>query len=147
VTRTPDGAVFEVAVPAPLVVIESITGFSPRESNDAWTWRWMGRDASWTIVNVSGRPQAVSLDVELEAFAAPRVLQLRLDGADAGTLTVGTARGRYTAPLTVPTGAHTLTFHPVEPPVVADTLSHNGDQRPLSFAIGDWRWTIRPEQP
>ncbi len=145
---TPDGTVFAVTAPAPAVYTETLSGFSRRELNAAWTWRWMGGDSSWTINNPGARSIAATLEIEFEAFATPRRLQVRLDGRDVDTLAVGTARRRYaTVPMTVPPGRHMLAFHPVEPPVAADTLTHNGDTRPLSFAVGDWRWIARQDQP
>ena len=148
VASMPDGTVFEVAAPLPVIHIEAMDGLSPREGNETWTWRWMSADASWTIVNRSGQVATATLEIELEAFATPRRLQLRLDGREVGTLAVDVARRRYaTGPISVPPGAHSLTFHSIEPPVIADTLSHNGDLRMLTFAVGDWRWTVRQDHP
>lgn len=148
VANMPDGSVFEVTSTVPAVYTETMDGFSPRETNNAWTWRWMGTDASWTIVNTQTRNAVAALEVEAEAFHTSRTLQLRLDGREVDTLVVGTARGTYvTRSFTVPPGRHTLGLHSLEPPISADSVAHNGDARLLSFAVGTWRWTVRQEPP
>ncbi len=149
--RFDDGLVFAVTARPPALYTAAMTGFFPRERNAEWVWRWMGADARWTIVNTSARPIVATLDLELVAFNCARRVELRLDGRpleNVQTLTVEAARRiRRIGPLTVPPGGHELAFHPVEAPTVADDVIHNGDGRPLSFALGTWRWTVVGGQP
>lgn len=156
--RTPDGLhpqarfadsdVFAVTAPAPSVYTAQMNAFDGREYDDEWTWRWMGSDASWTIVNASGRPMLASVEIEMSAFDRPRGLELRLDGRDVQKLIVEKARHLCRiGPLALTPGHHDLVFHPVDPPTVADTVMNNGDSRPLSFAVGTWRWAVEAEQP
>jgi hypothetical protein len=135
--------VFAVTASIPRVYTARVHDFSEREVEGEWTWRWMGTSASWTIVNTGDVEIVAGLTVEVQAFDGLRHLRLTLDGRDVATLRVGTARQFYAVPsFVVPPGRHTLAFVPLEPPVVADTLLHNGDRRTLSFAVGGWRWSV-----
>ena len=85
--RFPDGRVFAVTESAPVVYTAAMTGFYAREHDGARSWRWMGADAAWTVVNTGGHPVAATLCLEVEAFRHARDLQVLLDGrqrADAG---------------------------------------------------------------
>lgn len=142
-----DGDVFGVTAEPPPVYTAAMTAFVDREDDQDWTWRWMGADAAWTIVNTTTRPIVATLDLELSAFQRARVMELRLDGHSLQTLVVEPARRIYQiGPLTVPPGTHALVFHAGESPTVADEVT-TGDRRPLSFALGTWNWTVRGEQP
>jgi hypothetical protein len=140
-----------VTARTPAMLTALMTGFSPRERNAEWTWRWMGTDASWTITNTLEQPVVATLDVELSAFARARHLELRFDTLPVEglqTLIVTSARHTYRiGPLVVPPGDHELLFHPVEPPAVAADVLGNGDTRPLSFAVGTWSWDMPEERP
>jgi hypothetical protein len=138
-----DGVIHALpAHPAP-VYTSRMTSFYGRESGAASSWRWMGPDASWTIVNSSERPLVASADIDIAAFHGDRRLSLLLDGSPVQTLTIEERRGtNRIGPLMLTPGQHVLMFHPAEPPTVADAVLRNGDQRPLSFAIGTWHWTV-----
>jgi hypothetical protein len=145
-----DGDVFVVTAETPSVYTAQMTAFSDREYNEQEerTWRWMGPDASWTIVNLSARPIVAAIGLEMSAFHRARRMELRLDGHSVQTLVVEPSRRTYEiGPLTLPPGHHELVFHPAEAPTVADDAINNGDRRPLSFALGTWNWTVRGEQP
>jgi hypothetical protein len=143
-----DGDVFAVTAETPPVYTAEMTAFSNREFSEDWTWRWMGPDASWKIVNTSARPIVAAIDLEMSAFHRARRMELRLDGHPVQTLVVEPLRRIYQiGPFTVAPGDHELVFHPAEPPTVADDVINNGDRRPLSFALGTWNWTVRSEQP
>jgi hypothetical protein len=147
--RFDDGQVFAVTANAPAIYTATMTGFSPRDHDAAWAWRrWMGTDAAWTIVNTSARPIVATLGLEMLALDHARRMEVRLDGRQVQTLVVEPSRRIYEiGPLTVPPGDHKLVFHPAEAPTVADDVIHNGDRRPLSFALGTWHWSVRGEQP
>jgi hypothetical protein len=145
-----DGDVFVVTAETPSVYTAQMTAFSDREYNEQEnrTWRWMGPDASWTVVNISARPIVAAIGLEISAFHRARRMELRLDGHSVQTLVVEPSRRTYEiGPLTLPPGHHELVFHPAEAPTVADDAINNGDRRPLSFALGTWNWTVRGEQP
>jgi hypothetical protein len=145
--RLNDGQVFEVTTPRPAIYTAEMTGFSPRERDVWWTWRWMGVDASWTVVNTRARPVVATLRLEAVTFQHARRLALRFDGRDVQTLVIGPSRQVYQAvPLVVNPGAHELVFHPVDAPTVASDVIDNGDRRPLSFAIGAWSWGVEDER-
>jgi hypothetical protein len=149
--RFNDGQVLAVTARTPAILTTLMTGFSPRERNAEWTWRWMGTDAFWTITNTLETPVIATLDVELSAFARARHLELRFDTLPVDgleTLVVTSARGTYrVGSLVVPPGDHQLLFHPIEAPDVAADVLGNGDARPLSFAVGTWRWDTPEERP
>jgi hypothetical protein len=141
--RFPDADVFTVTARRPAIYTAAMHAFYPREYDETWTWRWMGPPASWKIVNRTDRSIAGTAVVEIAAFAAPRRLRLSLDGLAVQTLVVGAQRSvSRVGPLTLSPGDHELVFSPSEAPTVADEIVHNGDRRPLSFAVGGWNWTI-----
>jgi len=146
-----DGEVFAVTAQTPEIYTATMTGFWPRERNAEWTWRWMGKDAAWTIVNTTAQPIVATLGIELSAFYVARRMELLLDRRpveNVQPLVVEPARRIYRiGPLTVSPGGHQLVFHPVEAPTVARDVIHNGDPRRLSFALGTWNWSVRGDQP
>jgi hypothetical protein len=146
--RFDDADVFAVtAAPAPLYTAE-MTAFFPVEHDESRTWRWLGHDASWRIVNRSGRPVVAAVDIEMWALGRARRLGLQLDGREVQVLLIQEQPRPYrVGPLVLVPGDHELAFHPAEPPTVADDLVKNGDRRSLSFAVGAWRWTVLEEQP
>lgn len=144
--RFADAEVFVVTAPPPIVHTGLMAGFYPREYDTARTWRWMGADASWTVVNRSESTVLASGSVEIVAFAGPRRLTIFLDGAEVQTLTVSEQHGTYVVgPLSLSSGSHHLAFHSAEPPTVADNVLKNGDPRALSFGVGAWEWTVDGE--
>jgi hypothetical protein len=143
-----DGQVFAVSAEQPPIYTATMSGFSPREQDGEWAWRWMGADAAWTITNTSGRPVVATVGLEVSAFHHARRMDLLLDGRHIQTLLVQPSRRVYQlGPIAVMPGDHELRFHPAEEPTVAGDVIHNDDRRPLSFALGTWNWTVRGEQP
>jgi hypothetical protein len=143
-----DGQVFAVTARTPAIYTATMTGFFPREHDAEWTWRWMGADAAWTIVNTRAQPILTVLDIELSAFHRGRPVELRLDGRRVQAFVVEPTRRIYQSePFVVPPGGHELLFHPSDAPTVADDVIKNGDRRALSFALGAWNWDVRGEQP
>ncbi len=142
------GRVFAITAQTPAVYTATMTGFSPREHDGERSWRWMGTDAAWTVVNTGARPIVATLDLELSAFNRARRLELWLDGHQVQTLVVEPSRRIYLiGPLTVSPGDRALVFHPSEAPTVAGDVVDTGDRRPLSFAFGTWTWTVRGARP
>lgn len=141
-THFDDGDVLAVLAPASPVYTTMMGAFHPRERDRDWTWRWMGPPAHWTVLNPSGLPVTAVLHVELMAFHSARTVEIVVDGVHAQTLTV-TPRRRLMpiGPLALTPGRHSLEFRPVAPPTVAAEILHNGDDRPLSLAVGTWYWT------
>ena len=128
--------------PSELVYTRTITGFWPREHGSRTTWRWMGADASWTIVTPTPRPR-VTLEVDMSAFHETRALAVRLDGGDQQTLDVGQDSRTYRiGPLALSPGAHLLTFHAAAPATMADEVIGNGDRRALAISVGAWKWSV-----
>jgi hypothetical protein len=145
-----DGEVFAVTAPPPSIYTAQMTAFSPREhlGGTGVTWRWMGPDASWKIVNRVGRPMVASVDIEMSAFGGRRRVELLLDRQEVQRLIIEVERRFYRiGPLALTPGDHELVFHPIDPPTVAADLLKNGDRRPLSVAVGLWRWAVQGEQP
>ena len=149
-----DGQVFAVTAPAPAIYVATLTGFFPREHDAERTWRWMGQDAAWTVVNTGAQPAVTTLAVELLAFHRTRRMELLLDGQPVQAMMVEPSRRIYEiGPLALIPGGHQLVFHPAEAPtVVSDVIKEvhgvsNRDRRALSFAFGTWQWSVRGEQP
>jgi hypothetical protein len=141
--RFDDSQVFAVTDPPSLIRTMQTDAFYPVEFDDAWSWRWMGRQASWTVVNSSARALMASVELETNAFHEPRRITVVLDGSEVQDVLIDPRRARRSiGPLTLRPGDHTLTFRAASAPTVADDLIHNGDARPLSVAFGDWRWSV-----
>jgi hypothetical protein len=139
--------VFAVIAAAPVIYTATMNRFSPRERDAEWSWRWMGTDGTWMIVNTHPKPIVAAVDVEMSAFHQPRQLELRLDGQAVQTLVVDPARRIYQiGPMIVPPGDHQLVFHPADAPTVVRDVIDSRDPRPLSVALGTWTWTVRGEQ-
>jgi hypothetical protein len=142
-----DGQVFTITAPRPALYTAAMTGFFAREHDGELSWRWMGADASWTIVNTGARPTAAALGLEMSAFHVPREMELWLDGQSVQTLVVEPSRQIYQiGPLTVAPGEHALVFHAAEAPDVAGDVTDNRDPRRLAFALGAWTWSVPAER-
>jgi hypothetical protein len=141
--RFGDAEVLAVTAPPPVLHTIRMKAFYPREYDDAWTWRWMGSEASWTIANSSASAIAAVGDLEIAAFNGPRRLKVLLDGREIQSIEVQDKRGiERIGPLTLSPGNHEIVFRPVTPAMVADDILKNGDSRPLSFGFGAWRWVV-----
>lgn len=148
VADLPDGQVLAVTAPQPLLHVAAMSGFFPREYNAEWSWRWMGPQAAWTLVNPGNLPIAIGLDIEMSAFHVPRHMTFSLDGRVAQTAVVEPTRGVHrVGPLTLEPGAHELMFHAVDAPTRSDDVLGNGDPRRVSVAVGAWRWSTWGEHP
>jgi len=140
--RFADADILAVTPREPLLYTQQIVGFWPREHGGATTWRWMGADASWTIVTPTATPRVV-LEVDMAAFHVSRPLVLRVDGGGERTLEVDQRPRTYRiGPLALTAGAHLLTFHSPAPATMADEVLGNGDRRALSFAMSSWKWSV-----
>ena len=141
--RFADADIFAVMPRDTPVYTQRMTGFWPREHDATTTWRWMGAEASWTIVSAARQPHVV-LELDLNAFHSDRPLAVRLD-ADAEQM-LDVAQGRRTyriGPLALSAGAHVLTFHSAAPATIADSVAANGDRRALAFLVGEWKWSLQ----
>lgn len=146
IATVPGARVFAVTAAVPPLFIAHTSGFHDRETNDDWSWRWMGDEAAWIVVNPGQAPVTVVLTMEVQAFGSTRSLDLRLDGLPIADITASPLRTTWTSPpVTVDPGPHTLSFAPRAPASAADALQSTGDQRRLSVAIGSWRWV--PQGP
>lgn len=144
----PDARVYRVTAPRPAIYTGLIRGFSLRERDAAWSWRWFGDSPSWLVENTTAGPLLARLTLEAAAFHEERSVTLLLDGVALETLVVSPERRRHvTIPFLVTAGSHDLTFSPGEPPTVPDRLLHNHDRRPLSIAIGTWSWHVGGNLP
>lgn len=136
-----DSDVYAVAALTPRVETVLMTAFLPRERDAAWSWRWIGAAASWTIANRGGEPIEASLDVELMAFSGVRPLTVLLDGRVRQTLMIADRRETYRiGPLPLTPGEHQLTFRPDDPP--SRGAPGSGETRALSFRVGGWQWIV-----
>jgi hypothetical protein len=136
-----DGADVLALDPDAPVYTRDMTGFSAREHDDRTSWRWMGDDASWTIVTPAPLTH-VSLRVDLSAFHIVRPMRVQLDDGDAQQLDVDPEGRTYiVGPFALSAGSHRLTFHSVVPATRANAIIGNGDPRTLSIAIGAWEWS------
>jgi hypothetical protein len=142
-----DGRVFAIMAPVPAVYTAAVSGLSPREHDRDWTWRWMGGEAAWTIVNTTTRPVVSVLSIELSAFHRARVLEVLLDSALVQRVVVDPLRRTHqVGPISLAPGRHELRFRPADAPAIAHDVIGNGDQRALSFAVGRWEWIPGSEE-
>lgn len=142
-----DGQALAVTAAPPLIYTAAMPGFFRREHSANGTWRWMAKEAAWSVTNTSPQPIAATLSVELWAFQRARTLELLLDGRHLQRITVARARRAYrVGPFVVPPGDHALTFHATDPPTSGGERIRSGKRRAVSFAVGTWRWTVHGEQ-
>jgi len=145
--RFDDAHLYAVGAGRPAIYTTTTRGFSPREDDGDWSWRWMGSGASWVVVNTTGLAAAVTLDLEMSAFVHDRWLTLALNQVAVQELLVEPARRTYrVGPFVIQPGAHELRFGTAQPPTIADDVIHNGDRRALSFAVGTWSWDVAGDQ-
>jgi len=144
-----DGSrVYAITAAAPPVYTAAMTSFYPREATGGWTWRWMAREAAWTVVNDSGRTLTASVDIEMSAFHRARGLTVSVDGELVQTLVVDQRRRRHRiGPLSLRPGRHQIAFRATDRVSVPHALIANGDSRPLSIRFGGWRWVVESERP
>lgn len=143
-----DGQVLGVAVPRPAFYTAAMSGFAAREHDHHWSWRWMGSEAAWVVVNTTGRAVAATLDLELSAFGHERRITLALNKVPVQELLVEPARRSYrVGPFVIQPGPNELRFGTSQPPTIADDVIHNGDRRALSLAVGTWAWNVVGDEP
>ena len=132
------------AAPAPLF-LDGWQGFSWREFQGDRTFRWLGPAGEWRLVNDGDAELAARLELELWSLGSVRDLELELDGRSLGSVRVGLEPAWHTiGELSVRPGLHRLLWRPSGDPVVPDELLGNGDTRPLTVAVGSWRWSTTP---
>ena len=143
-----DGQVFAVTAAPPSIYTATMPGFFRREHSARGTWRWMGQDAAWTIMNTGVQPIIAVLAVELWAFQHSRALELLLDGRHVHNILVDRTRQLYhVGPLTVPPGEHALMFHSSNAPIPDEEDITKSGRRSVSVAVGNWRWNVQDDQP
>lgn len=145
-----DALLFAVRAAPAGVHLSPAEGFSWREYQGQRSYRWMGEGARLLLVNAAGEPLAGALVLELNAFPGPRALAVRLDGRPIAELALSTEPRPYSIDLPeLAPGRHVLELETDGPAVVADEVLHNGDQRALAVAVGEWSWRRRegPERP
>jgi hypothetical protein len=146
--RFRDSEVLAVMTSAPPIYTDGMTTFYPREHDATWTWRWMGREGAWTVVNAGPRPVEAVLDLELLAFQDRRGLTCLLDGREVETLMVEPQRRMHRiGPLTLGPGRHALVFRPADPGTIVNALVDDDERRLQSFAIGTWQWSVDGDRP
>jgi hypothetical protein len=145
IERFEDSRLLRVAAPPAAVYLDLWQGFSWREYVPGGTFRWLGPTGEWWLVNRERSPVTLWLELELWALGGARNLVLTLDGQTVARLRVGLEPGPYrVGPLALPPGRRRLGWRPQEPPVVPDEILGNGDRRPLTVAVGSWRWSRQP---
>jgi hypothetical protein len=140
-----DSRLYAVTAEPPAIYTAATAGFHRRERDEEWTWRWMGGDGTWIVVNTTGAPLSVLLHLELSAFERARDLEVLLDGQPVHAMEVQRGRRLYAiGPVRVLPGSRQLVFHPVEAPTIASEATMTTDRRRLSFAVGASRWSVEP---
>jgi hypothetical protein len=137
-----DARVLVVSAERPRTYVAGLVAFYPREYLAEASWRWMGQTGALTLVNATGEPAAVVLELELLAFPGERRVDWLLDGRRLGELELAAEWRRCVVPLgPVAPGEHTLTLACHAPAVVANDIRRNGDSRALCLALGSWSST------
>ncbi|MFI5006164.1 MAG: hypothetical protein ACHQKZ_01940 [Solirubrobacterales bacterium] len=143
-----DGFVLAVASERPDAFLAGLLGFSPREYERGFSWRWMGQSGSLKIAAAAEPHVTSALELELKAFPGDRHVECLLEGRRVLELDVAAEWRRYEIPLaSLPRGESTLTLACREPAVVANDIRRNGDSRALCLALGSWRLTPTGSSP
>lgn len=140
----PDARVYAVNRPPPEVITLGMEGFFAWEQARGERWRWMSQQGWWTVRNTTPAKLRVALDVELEAFARPRILVATLGSTEVAVLHVVPDRRRYAlGTVEMSPGDHTLAFRAIEPAERPGDLTGNGDTRPVTVMFRSWSWSVR----
>ena len=102
-------SVYPVPAPAvarPLAYLGA--GWGDVEQASGRRWRWMGGSAELYLLNPTDAPRPVAITLDLEAFAQPRTLTMRLNAGPPFTLEVSRERMRRTLRLVLPPGESVL---------------------------------------
>lgn len=128
-------AVYQVPDVAPgLIAALAGDGWQRPEGDGARRWRWMGEVGDLVLINPNDVPQQMVLRLAAHSFQRPRVVQLTLDGAPAGTWEVGLDRSAVTLHLWLTPGAHRLTL---QAPADREPIANSA--RLLSIALDEAR--------
>lgn len=95
------------ATPRPLAYLGPGWGHLER-GEDGTRWRWMGDTAELYLLNPTGAPRPVRLTLDLEAYAHPRILSVRLGDGPPFSLAVSRARMQRSLQLILPPGETVL---------------------------------------
>jgi hypothetical protein len=136
-----DDRVFVVDAPAASVYVSRTMGFHEREFDGAATWRWMPREAGWSVVN-TGPAAAASLDVRAAAFEGARDLEIWIGGARAAVTRIDAPAWYRLGPIQLRPGETPLLLRVPQGDVEADAALHNRDARRLAIRFDEWRWTV-----
>lgn len=138
--RSDDSLVLAVADAPSGVFVELLTGWYPRESSGAGIRRWSRGESSVTVTNRTGAPRQVEMVFGLSSFNVPRHVDVFVNGALAGTLSVSEAWADFrVGPVALMPGQTVFTLRSREPgatPYGRDAT--NPDTRPLAFALSSW---------
>jgi hypothetical protein len=133
-------------VPAPGPVLQLGGGWGGIEQSEGRPFRWMqGADAAVCVQGGAGRQ--VRLALRATSFAAPRTLELRLDGRTVLTGTIppgGTFLDLTTPPLPLRSDSVRLNLHVPEGSATPASLGQGTDQRPLSLGFTGLRLDVVP---
>ena len=128
-----DGRLYAVTARPPAIYTAATTGFHPRQQDSNWSWRAIGDEGMWIVVNTAGVQLPAMLRLELSAFDRARDLEINLDGLCVRALRVQPGQQVYEiGPIPVSPGSHELVFHPVDAPATAS----------VTFAVGPSQWKI-----
>ena len=144
-----DADLLAVTAPPETVYTAEMSGFFPGERRESLTWRWIGSDATWKVVNRSARVVVATADIEMWAFGEhpPAAATYSIGGRSTCWPSSNEAAATESARSPWRREVTSSAFHPLDPPTVADDLLHNGDRRALSVAFGSWHWTVTGERP
>ncbi|MFQ5527463.1 MAG: 6-pyruvoyl-tetrahydropterin synthase-related protein [Thermoanaerobaculia bacterium] len=135
-----DALLFELAARPPAPYFWFSSGFSWREFRDNESYRWMSDSGLLTVVNPTGSTLLLQPTARLHSFPDTRTMAILLDRVALAELEVTTRPEDYELPeIRLSPGAHSLNLRPTTPAVVADSLLGNGDYRPISIAIWDFK--------
>jgi hypothetical protein len=136
-----DATLFAVTASPPAVYVGELQGFFDREYRADDTWRWMGKQATITLVNVAA-PTVIRLALEIEAFHAPRTITAALNDSPVGAFAASPVQERQViGPLALDVGTNTLLLT-ADATVAPRELVNGTDPRPLSIRLR--RWEVRP---
>lgn len=133
VQQDADASLWRVTAPIPPIYVDTMSGFLPREYDEARSWRWMETTSQWRIMNPGATAIQATLRLELAAFTRTRMVVVLLNGTVVQQIPVSPERQVHVlGPLLVPRGHHTLSFE-------------SADADPLSVAFFGWHWTTIPD--
>jgi hypothetical protein len=129
--QTSDALVLRVDAPKAGVYVTDVIGLQGREFLGRDTWRWMGAQSEWLVLNRTTADVRATFEIVAGSISGERTLRLILPSGEMADARVG-AHGTYQlGPVTMPVGETRVRLTSLE-----------GGTEATTVRLHQWRWRI-----